>query len=52
MIHHIDEKQKFLSDLFARLTVDGILLVVMHPPSVKHPLFKAALKRYEELQPH
>ncbi|MDJ0712905.1 MAG: class I SAM-dependent methyltransferase [Prochloraceae cyanobacterium] len=52
MIHHIDDKQKFLSNLFDRLTNEGILLIVMHPPTVEHPLFKAALKRYQELQPH
>ena len=52
MIHHIHDKQKFLSDIFTRLTANGILLVIMHPPTLGHPLFQAALKRYEELQPH
>ena len=52
MIHHINNKQKFLSDLFTKLNENGILLIIMHPPSLKHPLFKAALKKYEELQPH
>lgn len=52
MIHHINDKQKFLSDLFNKLTPNGILLIVMHPPTVEHPLFKTALNKYEELQPH
>lgn len=52
MIHHINNKKVFLSNLFDRLNLDGILLIVMHPPTLKHPLFNAALKRYEDLQPH
>ncbi len=44
-IHHIDDRQRLLSNLHARLADEGILLLVHVPPAVKYPLFPAALAR-------
>ena len=52
MIHHISDKQKLIANLFNRLNVGGMLLLILLPPTIEYPLFESAKKRYEELQPH
>ena len=52
MIHHIDDREKLIKSLFARLLPGGILLLILLPPTIDYPLFNAAKKRHQELQPH
>ncbi|MDJ0661056.1 MAG: class I SAM-dependent methyltransferase [Crocosphaera sp.] len=52
MIHHIDDKGKLLQGLFNRLNEQGILLIILLPPTIEYPLFKQALSVYESVQPH
>ncbi|EAZ92763.1 class I SAM-dependent methyltransferase [Crocosphaera chwakensis] len=52
MIHHIDNKEKLLKGLFYRLNKQGILLIILLPPTIEYPLFKQALSVYESVQPH
>ncbi len=51
MLHFIENRSNLIKDLFNRLPNNGILLLVMMPPVTNHPLFKAAIKRYKDLQP-
>ena len=50
-IHLISDLDRLFSHLFQRLNPGGILLVVMLPPTIEHPLFDKALRRYEQGQP-
>ncbi|HAC65095.1 MAG TPA: SAM-dependent methyltransferase [Cyanothece sp. UBA12306] len=52
MIHHIDDKEKLLKGLFERLTPEGILLLILLPPTIEYPLFVDALRTYEAVQPN
>ena len=52
MIHHITDKQKLIANLFNKLNVGGILLLILLPPKIEYPLFESAHKSYEQLQPH
>ena len=52
MIHHINDKQKLIANLFNRLNSQGILLLILLPPKIEYPLFSSAKKSYQELQPH
>ncbi|MDJ0599413.1 MAG: class I SAM-dependent methyltransferase [Crocosphaera sp.] len=52
MIHHIDDKEKLLQGLFSRLNEQGILLIILLPPTIEYPLFEKALSVYESVQPH
>ncbi len=52
MIHHINDKQKLLQGLFNRLNDQGILLIILLPPTIEYPLFQQALSVYESVQPH
>lgn len=53
MLHHVpeDDKKYLIKSLFEKLKFGGIFLIIMLPPTVEYPLFEAALKRYEELEP-
>ena len=53
MIHHlnVDEQEKLLENLFARLQLGGKFLLMLLPPTIEYPLFETALRRYEDLQP-
>ncbi|MGW3625686.1 class I SAM-dependent methyltransferase [Streptomyces sp. NPDC000880] len=50
-VHHVADPAHTLRGLADRLAPGGRLLVVMLPASIQYPLFKAALARFEELQP-
>lgn len=50
-VHHVTDPAATLSGLARLLAPRGRLLVAMLPSTIKYPLFAAALKRYEELQP-
>ena len=52
VVHHIDEKKPFFRDLASRLSPEGSFLLILLPPRIEYPLFKAALMRYEQLQPN
>ena len=52
VVHHFDDLQASLKALSGTLSAHGRMLVIMLPPTIDYPLFGAALKRYEELQPH
>lgn len=52
MIHHINDKEKLLTGLFNRLHDQGILLIILLPPTIEYPLFQQALSVYESVQPH
>ncbi len=52
MIHHIDDKEKLLQGLFNRLNEQGILLIILLPPTIEYPLFQQALSVFESVQPH
>jgi SAM-dependent methyltransferase len=46
VIHHVDDRPTAIHGLAQRLTPGGRLLIVMLPPRIDHPLFPAALDRY------
>lgn len=50
-VHHVAHPATTLRGLAQRLAPGGRLLVVMLPASIDYPLFRAALDRFEELQP-
>lgn len=50
-VHHVADPAATLRGLAQRLAPGGRLLVVMLPATIQYPLFKAALDRFEELQP-
>ncbi|MDQ0787188.1 class I SAM-dependent methyltransferase [Streptomyces sp. B3I8] len=50
-VHHVTDQARTLRGLADRLAPGGRLLVVMLPATIRYPLFKAALDRFEELQP-
>ncbi|MFJ9028068.1 class I SAM-dependent methyltransferase [Streptomyces sp. NPDC102274] len=50
-VHHVTDPGATLRGLAQRLVPDGRLLVVMLPATIQYPLFRAALERFEELQP-
>lgn len=54
MVHHLEpaERAAVLGELAGALPGGGRLLVVMLPPTIDHPLFGAALERFEQAQPH
>ena len=52
MLHVVEDKNKLLTSLYSKLPPKGILLLIMMPPTTQHPLFQAAIKKYERLQPH
>ncbi|MFD4258315.1 class I SAM-dependent methyltransferase [Streptomyces sp. NPDC058534] len=50
-VHHVTDQARTLRGLAHRLAPGGRLLIVMLPAAIRYPLFKAALARFEELQP-
>ncbi|MFC8099974.1 class I SAM-dependent methyltransferase [Streptomyces sp. NPDC057363] len=50
-VHHVTDQARTLRGLADRLAPGGRLLIVMLPATIRYPLFKAALARFEELQP-
>ncbi|MFI9580314.1 class I SAM-dependent methyltransferase [Streptomyces sp. NPDC052236] len=50
-VHHVADPGATLRGLTQRLAPAGRLLVVMLPATIQYPLFRAALERFEELQP-
>jgi len=52
LIHHINDLDLLLGNLFQRLTSGGILLLILLPPTIDYPLFNKALRKYEEAQPN
>jgi SAM-dependent methyltransferase len=52
-IHHVAsaDRGRTIAGLADLLAPDGRLLVVMLPTRIEYPLFRAALARFEELQP-
>ncbi|MFJ1595487.1 class I SAM-dependent methyltransferase [Streptomyces sp. NPDC088261] len=50
-VHHVADPGATLRGLAQRLSPEGRLLVVMLPTTIQYPLFRAALDRFEELQP-
>jgi hypothetical protein len=52
-VHHIPQSNRasVLAGLAGLLAPGGRLLVVMLPTTLEYPLFDAALRRFEELQP-
>ncbi|MBX7551156.1 class I SAM-dependent methyltransferase [Streptomyces sp. tea 10] len=51
-VHHVADPEHTLRGLADRMAPGGRLLVVMLPATIQYPLFKAALARFEELQPN
>jgi len=52
LIHHINELELLLGNLFQRLSSGGILLLILLTPTIDYPLFSKALRKYEEVQPN
>lgn len=50
-VHHLDDPAHTLRGLADQLAPGGRMLVVMLPATIKYPLFKKALARFEALQP-
>lgn len=52
-IHHVaaDDRPPVIAGLADLLGLDGRLLIVMLPTRIAYPLFDAAIRRFEELQP-
>ncbi|MET8244754.1 class I SAM-dependent methyltransferase [Streptomyces sp. NPDC005202] len=50
-VHHVADPAHTLRGLAGRLAPGGRLLVAMLSATIQYPLFKAALARFEELQP-
>jgi SAM-dependent methyltransferase len=50
-VHHVADPGATLRGLAQQLAHHGRLLVVMLPTTIHYPLFRAALERFEELQP-
>ncbi|WP_233521525.1 methyltransferase domain-containing protein [Streptomyces triticagri] len=50
-VHHFTDPGATLHGLARLLAPGGRILVAMLPATIAYPLFPAALKRYEELQP-
>ncbi|MDT0379499.1 methyltransferase domain-containing protein [Streptomyces sp. DSM 42041] len=50
-VHHIAEPAPTLTGLAELLAPGGRMLVAMLPATIEYPLFRAALDRFEELQP-
>ena len=44
-IHHVEERPQFFSNMYERITDEGVMLLVHVPPDVQYPLFQAALDR-------
>ncbi|MGK7926447.1 MAG: methyltransferase domain-containing protein [Spirulina sp.] len=51
-IHHIAKKDRLFDNLYQQLPSGGIFLLLLLPPTIEYPLFAAALKVYEQNQPH
>lgn len=51
-VHHIDNKESLFQAIAKRLGPNDVFLILLLPPTIDYPLFSAALRRYEELQPH
>jgi ubiquinone/menaquinone biosynthesis C-methylase UbiE len=51
-IHHAPDRAAAVSGLARLLAPAGRLLIVMLPTTIEYPLFDAALRRFEELQPN
>lgn len=52
LLHLINDKKLLFNNLYQRLSPNGILLIILLPSTINYPLFDAALRRYEESQPH
>lgn len=53
MIHHLgNEKVELINNIYKNISINGILAILLLPPSIEYPLFKKALKYYEDNQPH
>jgi ubiquinone/menaquinone biosynthesis C-methylase UbiE len=50
-VHHLADRAETLTGLTRLLSRHGRILVVMLPPTIGHPLFRAAHERFRELQP-
>ncbi|MEU1074388.1 MULTISPECIES: methyltransferase [unclassified Streptomyces] len=50
-VHHVADPAHTLGGLADRLAPAGRMLVVMLPATIQYPLFGAALRRFEEMQP-
>jgi SAM-dependent methyltransferase len=50
-VHHMTDRPATLTGLAGMLSRHGRILVVMLPPAIGHPLFRAAHERFRELQP-
>ena len=50
-VHHFDDAAGTLAGLAGLLVKDGRLLIVMLPSQIEYPLFRAAIRHFESLQP-
>ncbi len=50
-IHHVQNQADTISGLADLLAPGGRMLIAMLPTSIDYPLFSAALRKFEELQP-
>ncbi|WP_431774806.1 class I SAM-dependent methyltransferase [Streptomyces cucumeris] len=50
-VHHLPDSRRTLAGVARLLAPRGRILIAMLPATIEYPLFPAALKRYEELQP-
>ena len=50
-VHHLDDPARTLAGLARLLAPGGRMLIAMLPKTIEYPLFRAALRRFEELQP-
>jgi ubiquinone/menaquinone biosynthesis C-methylase UbiE len=51
-VHHFSDPVRTLAELGSCLRPGGRILIVLLPPRIEYPLFRAALDKFEELQPH
>jgi hypothetical protein len=52
VVHHFPDMGTELTALTRVLTPAGTILVAVLPPTLPHPLFSEALRRFEQEQPH
>jgi ubiquinone/menaquinone biosynthesis C-methylase UbiE len=51
VVHHVDDTARLFRAVAQALKPRDVFLILIYPQTIDYPLFAAALKRYEELQP-
>lgn len=51
VVHHVDDKARLFQAVAGALTPAAVFLILIYTQTIDYPLFAAARRRYEELQP-